>query len=57
MEDDLKYFYKWKTTLNIFVNGRQPQIFMKMEDNLKYFFKWKSTLNILVMEDNIKHFL
>ena len=37
-EDDLEYFCEWKTTLNIFVNGRQPEIFLKMEDELKYIF-------------------
>ena len=26
MEDDLKYFCKWKTTLNNFVNGKQTKV-------------------------------
>ena len=38
MEDDLKYFRKWKMTSIFVVNGRQPQIFLKMEDDLKYLF-------------------
>ena len=38
MEDDLKYFCKWKTTSNIFVAGRRPQIF----------YKWKTFFNIFV---------
>ena len=57
MEDILKYFnwgadlkfLNWKTSSNIFENGRQPQMILYMkeysnlEDNLKYI-KWK-TLN------------
>ena len=38
MEDDLKYFRYWKTTSNIFENGRRPQIFLKIEDDFEYFF-------------------
>ena len=38
MEDDLKYFRKWKMTSIFVVNGRRPQIFLKMEDDLKYLF-------------------
>jgi hypothetical protein len=45
MEDDRECFYKWKTTLNSFVNGRRPQIFLQMEDDLKSLCKWKTTLN------------
>ena len=33
---------KWKTTSNIFVNGRRPQISFEMEDDLKYSCKWKT---------------
>ena len=38
MEEDLKYFCKWKLTSNTFVNGRQPLIFCKWKKNLKYIF-------------------
>jgi hypothetical protein len=47
MEDDFKYFWKWNTTQNKFVNGRRPKIFLQMEDNLKYLCKSKTTSNIL----------
>ena len=32
--------FKWKTTLNIFENGRRPRIFLKIHGNL---WKWKMT--------------
>jgi hypothetical protein len=35
MKDDLNIFLKVKMTSNIFVNARQPQIFLEVEDNFK----------------------
>ena len=43
MEDNLKYFCKWKTNKN------------KLEDDLKYFCELKMNSNIfLLMEDDLK---
>jgi hypothetical protein len=28
VEDDLKYVFKWKTTSNIYIQGRRPQLLL-----------------------------
>ena len=47
MEDDIKLFDKWKTTLKILVYGRHFNIFVKWKmtsffKQPKLFFKWKT---------------
>jgi hypothetical protein len=43
MEDDLKFYLKWKTTSIFLQNGKQPQYFGKMEDDINIWAKWKTT--------------
>ena len=42
MEDNLKYFYKWKTASNTFVNGGQPEKFCKRHTTTNIFWKFSS---------------
>ena len=57
MEDELNFYFKWKTTSTFFVNGRRPTkfckwktnwFFLQMEDNLKIYCKLKTTLKFIV---------
>ena len=52
MEDDFKYFCKWKTTSNTFVNGRRPLIFCEWKRNLKYIFVHGRQPQITLIEND-----
>ena len=54
---DHKKYIRWRITvgklemegdLNVFVNGRRPQLVLFMEDDLIFVNKWKTKLNLFV---------
>jgi hypothetical protein len=55
MEDKLHFFFKWKTTVDYFENGRQPTFFENGR-RPQFYFKMEDDFIILKMEDDLNTF-